>query len=216
MQRIGLGLAVALCCLAAGATSAHAQATVTLESAIERVLQESPRVKAASSAREAADATRKQAGLWYNPEIGLMTENVGGSGIYKGTDAAETTLGVTQRIELGGKRSSRIDAANETSAIGRIDELRSRATLIHDTKVAYANAVAAQEMLTLAGEQKALAKELSGEVGERVNAAREPIIQARKAEITTATAEVAHMRATREAGHARHVLSSLWGGHEET
>lgn len=209
-------LSAVLLCLTIGITdNANAAPALTLQDALAKTLKESPRLRSAKAAADASRGTKRQADAWSNPELDLLSENIGGDGVYNGTDAAETTLGLSQRIEIGGKRSGRLAVAEHALTMSQYDEAIARATLIRDTKVAYADAVAAQEMLTLAIEQKDTAKELSGEVGERVNAARDPIIQSKRAKITLATAEVAEQRAQREAQHARHVLSSLWGGHEE-
>ena len=46
-----------------------------------------------------------------NPEISLEVDNIAGSGAFSGLSATEYTLAVGQRIELGGKRGARIEAA---------------------------------------------------------------------------------------------------------
>lgn len=218
MQCNGMGCltAAALCVITSITNDVQAAPKLTLQQAIMRAEEQSPRLKAVAATMEASRAARYQADRWVNPELGLMTENVGGSGIYRGTGAAETTLGLSQRIEIGGKRSSRAVAADKTVAIRAFEGAIAHATLIQDIKIAYYNAVAAEEMLALADEQKSLARELSDEVRERVQAAREPVIQSSKTAITLATAEMAAMRAVREAQHTRHILSSMWGGHKET
>lgn len=216
MQLVGFGLAAMMVCLAVVPGANAETPPLTLNDAIARAVQESPRMKAANAALEAANATRDQAGLWANPEIGFTTENISGSGPYRGMDGAENTIALSQKLEIGGKISGRVEAAEQAATISRLDADMALATLVRDTKVAYADTIAAQEMMALAAEQKALAKELVNEVGERVGAAREPLIQSSKAAIPLATAEVAHLRASREADHARHVLASLWSGHDET
>lgn len=207
--------AIALCLTIGTTNNANAAPALTLRDALTRVLKESPRIRSAAASIQASQGTRQQADAWMNPELSFISENIGGDGVYNGTDAAENTLGLSQRIEIGGKRSGRLAVAEHALTMSQYDAAIARTTLIRDTKAAYADAVAAQEMLALAIEQRNMAKELSSEVGERVSAARDPIIQSKRAKITLATAEVAEQRARREAQHARHVLSSLWGGHDE-
>ncbi len=188
---------------------------LTLDDAIAKALASSPRLKSARAGILASEGEHLQAGAVPNPELGVQAENFSGSGRYGGFDGSEVTLGVSQVIELGGKRSGRVAVAEREVAISRLGQTAERLYVIRDTTGAYANAVAAQEMLKLAAEQKELASDLFKEVRERVDAAREPLIQKSKAEITVSTANFAHERAERELGHAKHVLSNLWAGHDD-
>lgn len=190
-------------------------ARLTLDVAIQKALASSPRLKSAQAGVLASEGERTQAGLWYNPELGVQTENFAGGGRYSGFDSSEVTLGVSQVIELGGKRSGRVAVAEQEVALSRFGQTSERLDVIRDTATAYAGAVAAQEMLKLASEQKELANDLFREVRERVDAAREPLIQKSKAEITVSTASFARERAERELSHAKHVLSNLWDGHDD-
>lgn len=184
---------------------------VTLDAAIQRALAESPRLKSFGSARLASKGTRRQAGALPNPEIGLEAENVAGQGPYKGTDSAEMTAGVSQLIEIGGKRSARQEAANRGYDIANFDYKAARLDLIRDVTIAYAEAVAAQEEVKLAENQKNLANEVLGTVSKRVAAAAEPLIQKSKAEVALATSEIAFNKATRDLEIAKKKLASLWG-----
>lgn len=191
----------------------HKPSGLTLDEAIAKALASSPRLKSARAGTLASESEHRQAGALPNPELGVQAENFSGSGRYGGFDGSEATLGVSQVIELGSKRSRRMAVAEQEVAISRLRQAAERLDLIRDTAGAYANAVAAQEMLKLAAEQKDMASDLFKEVRERVDAAREPLIQKSKAEITVSTANFAHERAERELGHAKDVLSNLWTGH---
>lgn len=184
---------------------------VTLDAAIQRALAESPRLKSFGSAMMASKGARRQAGVLPNPEIGLEAENVAGQGPYKGTDSAEMTAGVSQLIEIGGKRSARQEAADRGYDIANFDYKAARLDLIRDVTIAYADAVAAQEEVKLAEEQRNLANEVLGTVSKRVAAAAEPLIQKSKAEVALATSEIAFNKATRELEVAKKKLASLWG-----
>lgn len=195
---------------------AYAQSTsiISLDEALARALQSSPRLQSSAAAIRASEGEKRQAGAWQNPQITLEAENFVGSGPYKGYSGAETTVGVSQLIELSGKAARRSAIAQEGVAISLFDHSIETLALIEDIHIAYANAVAAQERLTMAQEQKSLAEKLFREVSARVSAAREPDIQKSKSEITLSTASFAEQKAARELSHAKHVLSSLWGGHK--
>lgn len=187
---------------------------LTLKQAVQKALASSPRLRSAEAGVLASAGEREQAGLWQNPELGVQAENFAGKSHYRGMDSAELTVGFTQTIEIGGKRAGRVAVAEQELALSRIGQTTEKLEVIRETMRAYADAVAAQELLKLTAEQKALAADLHREVRERVASAREPLIQKNKAEITLSTASFAHERAGRELEHAKHVLASQWGEHE--
>ena len=57
------------------------------------------------------EALSLQAGALPNPELRAEVENVGGSGSRQGFEETETTLGIAQLVELGGKRAARVRMA---------------------------------------------------------------------------------------------------------
>jgi cobalt-zinc-cadmium efflux system outer membrane protein len=197
-------------------TYAHAQGTnvISLDEALAKALQSSPRLEASSAAIRASAGEQRQAGAWQNPQLTFEAENFSGDGPYRGYSGAETTVGVSQLVELSGKARRRAAVAKEGVTISQFDHDIEALSLISDVRTAYANAVAAQERFAMRQEQRAVAERLYGEVSERVNAAREPSIQKSKAEITLSTATFAAEKSERELNHAKHVLSSLWGGHK--
>lgn len=186
---------------------------ISLDEALSKALQSSPRLESASAAVKASEGGKRQAGAWQNPQLTLESENFAGSGPYKGYSGAETTVGVSQLVDLSGKASRRAAVANEDVAVSQFGQVVEMLTLTSDVQTAYAEAIAAQERLKMVQEQKNLAQKLFDEVAERVNAAREPDIQKSKAQITLSAANFAQEKAARELNHAKHVLASLWGGH---
>jgi cobalt-zinc-cadmium efflux system outer membrane protein len=184
---------------------------INLQTAISRALQNSPRIKSADAAVLATKGVRSQSDVWLNPEISVQAENVAGSGRYSGIKSAEITYGVSQIIEIGGKRSGRKAVAEQNVALSRHDQMLIRINVVRDVTVAYVNAVAAQEMLKLAEEQKKIAADLYKEVNERVDSAREPIIQKSKAHIALSTAKFVYEHDGRELDYTKRVLSNMWG-----
>src|SRR3546814_5576496 len=71
-----------------------------------------PAADAARADIAAAEAGRTIAGLRPNPTVSTEVENIAGTGLYRGLRGAETTVGVSIPIELGGKRSARIAVAD--------------------------------------------------------------------------------------------------------
>lgn len=83
---------------------------LTLMQAIQRALAANPRLTAAERDVGIATGQRIQAGAIPNPELSADVDNVLGSREYRGFRAAETTLQISQLIEMGGKREARIAA----------------------------------------------------------------------------------------------------------
>ncbi len=76
----------------------------------------SPTIESAAAGLRSAAAGRTIAGLRPNPQVQVQTENIAGSGLYRGTRSAETTATLALPIELGGKRSARIAVADSHRA----------------------------------------------------------------------------------------------------
>ena len=74
---------------------------LTLSHVLSLTLIHNPELKAFSLETRSAQARQLQAGLWPNPEIELEVEELGGTGDRRGFDAAETTIHLSQLIELG-------------------------------------------------------------------------------------------------------------------
>jgi outer membrane protein, heavy metal efflux system len=83
--------------------------------------------------------------------------------------------------------------------------------LIRDVTIAYAEAVAAEENVRLATEQKALAEDVLKSVTARVDAAASPLIQKSRAEVERASAAVALDSAQRERAISFKTLATLLG-----
>lgn len=184
---------------------------LTLASALERAQAQSPLITAADASVKAAEGRARQAGLAPNPEAGLQSENFAGSGPYGRFGAAETTATLSQRLELGGKRRARSAAANAEVESARIGFVIAKADLTQEVAVRYAEALAAQDRLSLARETASRAEGLSKVAGTLVESGREPPLRALRAEAASREAAAAVIAAEAEAGAARRALVTLWG-----
>jgi cobalt-zinc-cadmium efflux system outer membrane protein len=119
------------------ATGSHAWAAeVSLSDALAQGAQDSPRIAQARAQAQAAEARARQAGASPNPEISLEVENFAGTGPYRDTRSAETTLALSQRIELGGKRSARVAVAASERDFAVLSLRRAEADLARDIRTA--------------------------------------------------------------------------------
>jgi cobalt-zinc-cadmium efflux system outer membrane protein len=97
---------------------------------------------------QAARGGLSQAGYRLNPELTIEVENFAGSGPYRGTGSTETTVSL-KRLDLGGRRSTRISNAQARLAVQDCELRSPRADLAQSVRVRFATAIAAQECTQL-------------------------------------------------------------------
>jgi cobalt-zinc-cadmium efflux system outer membrane protein len=211
---IALGLIAALLiCPAAQAREPEKtpSAALTLEDAIERAIKASPRLDAARAGIAAAAGSEQQAYLWPNPEFSFEAENFVGTGPYNGIRNAELTGGLSQLIELGGKRDARQRAGAAARRTAQVELSAAELDVIHDVTIAYMETIAAQETVRLALDLEGMAKKVLDDVTRRVNAARDPLFQKSRADVAYTNARIARERAQSTLLAARQKLARFWG-----
>ncbi|MGI4952814.1 MAG: TolC family protein [Janthinobacterium lividum] len=200
----------------ASPAQAQAQALVIASpaQAVAEALNRSPALRGAGAARAAVRGDALAAPLRPNPDASIVVENfggMGGRGNYREGRAIETTLGLSQRIELGGKRGARIGLAGRATELAGLDYEAARLDLARDVVTALADAEVAFRTIAVERDRARLAAETLRIARGRVDAGKEPLLQARRAEVTLATATVAVERATRDADIALRNLAVLVG-----
>ncbi len=184
---------------------------LNLARAIALTLSGNPALAVYDYDLRATEARRIRAGYRPNPEAGLEVENLPGSGSRSGADTTETTLQLSQVIELGGKRALRLAEARWSGNLAAWDYETRRLDVLAETTRRFIAVVAAQERLALAGEVTQLAQTELGVVAERVKAARTSVVEQKKAEIAVARAKLDQDRARHDLQTARKSLAASWG-----
>jgi cobalt-zinc-cadmium efflux system outer membrane protein len=115
--------AVALCCLASLSSASRAQTpniatqstqtAITLPWVLQKTLVNNAVLQTYSYDQRIVEAQAIQAAFRPNPEMSVSVANVFGTGQVSGVKSAETTLVLSQLIELGNKRQRRIDLAEQ-------------------------------------------------------------------------------------------------------
>lgn len=184
---------------------------LTLQQVIDMALQNAPLLNASSERAEAAAASRAQAGALPNPELSIDAENIYGDGPYDGMASAEITYGISQLVEMPGKRGNRVRLAEAEH--DKLYHARDTAqlVLIRDVTIMFAELAAARQEVAILEEEQALATEVRNSVAARVDAGKEPPIQKNKAEIERSASQMALERARRNLTAKKHLLSSLIG-----
>ncbi len=199
--------------LAAGGREAAPEPSgvLTLADAIGLTLARNPDLAVAAWQVQAGGGRVTQAGLLPNPQAGLTVEDVAGTGHRSGAEQAETTLRIGQPIELGGKRSARVNEALRGRDLTAWDYEQLRLDVVTETTRAFLAVLGAQERVALADQTGQLGEQVVASVGRLVNAGREPSAEATRAEVALAAARIDRAQAQRDLDTARQGLAALWG-----
>lgn len=199
------------CLPAAADADASGDGGVTLAAALARALADSPQLQSFSFARRAAEARRVQAGLRPNPTLGVTLENIGGSGQVSGARALETTLMLSQLLELGDKRATR--SALAASRIGALeaDYAITRLDVLAEVARRFVHTARAQLLLEVARAAIELAEANADAVQKRVEAARVHQAELERAEIAVARATIALEHREHELLSSKRRLAAAWG-----
>ena len=195
----------------AAARTGPLPANLTLSQALEEAAARAPAIVAAEAEVRAAEARLRQAGYRNNPELSVEIENVAGTGELRGANRMETTLAVNQRLDLGGRRGARVDAARASLAVQRLRLSIAQADLAQSVREQFARAVAARQRLDQAEDNLVWAKELARVAGLLVEAGRDPPLRAIRARSALAQTDAAHEAAAAEELAARSSLAALFG-----
>lgn len=184
---------------------------LTLDSALAQAGVSSPQVEAATAGIRAAEADRTVAGLRPNPSVSAQSENVVGSGPYRGFDQAETTVTFSMPLELGGKRGARIGVADARIARADLEATIMRADVRLRVTQAYIEAVAADRRLTIARDQLRIANESLRVARDRVTVGESSPIDEQRTSVAQINAQTGLERAGRGFQVARDNLALLLG-----
>ncbi len=185
---------------------------LTLREALALALLGNPDLAAASWQVRVREAEVLQAGLLPNPELEIEVEEFGGSEDRGGFDSAETTVLLSQVIQLGGKVGARTRVAELERDLAGWDFEAARLQVLADTAGAFIRAVAAQRRLALAEKSLGLAEQVFEVIRERVAAGKVSPLEESRAGVALATTRIARARAERSLLAARTDLAARWGG----
>ncbi|GMU68368.1 MAG: hypothetical protein AMXMBFR37_07010 [Steroidobacteraceae bacterium] len=196
------------------AAVSNPEGEITLADAIEVALRTNPSLIASAYELSAAQARIVQAGLRPNPELSAELENFLGSGDMKGTEALETTLSLSQVVELGDKRSLRRSAAEADWNLVSIEQQARELDVLSEVTRRFLDVVVAQERVRFENDAVALAQQTVDAISTRVDAGRSPEAERSRAQIALTRARVEQKQAQSELRSARYALSAMWGSPE--
>jgi cobalt-zinc-cadmium efflux system outer membrane protein len=185
--------------------------TLNLGAALQRALANSPRLTAAERDVGIATGQRIQAGALLNPELSYEQDNSFGSGIYRGTRSAETTLQISQLFELFGKREARIAAGQAGVEGAAIERKAVRLQILSETAIAFLNVLGLQRRIEILDEQVAAIERLQPLLQRRVDAGASSPAETGRAEVAAALVKADRERTKANLASVRRELAVLMG-----
>lgn len=192
-------------------TSVSHSQTITLKTALQRALATSPRLTAAERDVGIASGQRIQAGALINPELSYEQDNSFGSGRFRGTRSAETTLQISQLFELFGKRDARIAAGQAGIETATIQRKAIRLEVLAETAGAFLNVLGAQRRIQILDEQIGEIDRITPLLQRRVDAGASSVAEIGRAEVASALVKADRERVRSLLATSRRELSVLMG-----
>jgi len=184
---------------------------LTLHEALLLTLSRNPELKVFSWQIEARQGEAQQAQVLPNPELGIEVENILGKDDNRAFKAAETTLELSQLIELGGKRQQRIQIANLKQELANRDLDEARLAAIAAASQAFFACLSAQARVELARENMQLSEKIFKTVQLRVEAGKASPITENRARMTVRQNQILLKKEQRKLTAAQHQLAAGWG-----
>lgn len=179
-------------------------APLSLQNALRLAFGANAELSSARQEVEAVDASIQQAGIRPNPDVSLLMEDTR-------RETRTTTWQFNQMIELGGKRSARIDVATRARDAATADLDTQYADIRAAVIIAFFDVLHAQERLLLADTSIDLAHRGALIAARRVTAGKVSPVEETKARVAEATIRLARNQANSELTNARKRLAATWG-----
>lgn len=186
---------------------------ITLRDALRLALLKSPELAGLAWEVRAREARVLQAGRPPNPWIETLVEDLGGGRVVDGGRIGEpqTTIQLSQLIELGGKRAARETLAGLDRDLAQWDHEAARIEVFARVAAAYVDVLAGQARVTVAEKTHSVVEQVHTTVSSRVDAGvASPIEQSRSA-VALAASRISVQRARRMLEVDRIRLATSWG-----
>ncbi len=188
---------------------AEPSGALTRPTALALALQHNPALAAFAWDVRAADARRVQAGALPNPVAEIEFEEFGGDR-HGGSDM-ESTIALSQEVELGGRRAASMRAAAHERDRAGFRYERMRREVMRATARAFAETLAAQRRVELAQEAAKIAQNVSEAIAKSFAAGAVPQLDAVAARMEAAAAQSECAAAAHALERARVGLAAMWG-----
>ena len=201
---------------ASGSQPQESGEAITLARALALTLERSPQLATFSWDIRAAEARILQAKLVPNPEISWEGEDFTRAGVQSATESMQNTLVLSQLIELGGKRSSRVREAQFDRRAAEWDYQVKRLEVLKSTTLAFIDVLSGQRKVSLAEENVHLAEREIPVTQKKVEAGQASNVELIRTNTEVATARIELTEAMHDLEAARVNLAAQWGAKTAT
>lgn len=185
---------------------------LSLVDALALALLHSPDLAIDSHETRAREAAILQAAARPNPTFSVDVQDIGGTGLRRGVRAVQSTLALSQLVELGGKRAARLSVARADVLLAEWDYELRRIEVFARTADAFVGVLAAQERLQLSEESHAIARAVEAVAARRVEAGFGSPAEVLRARVAVDSASTLREHAVHELETARQALAATWAG----
>lgn len=177
---------------------------LSLQEAMDLALNANAEIAVALREREAVEGMQMQAAARPNPVASARMEDTRSS-------TRETTLEVSQPLELGNKRAMRMEAADRYYDAASAGVALKKAEIQADVSAAFYGVLAAQERLRLAESSLEVAQRASDAASKRVQAGKISPVEETRSRIAESSVRLELNQAKSALNIARKQLTALWG-----
>jgi cobalt-zinc-cadmium efflux system outer membrane protein len=173
---------------------------------LQRALSANPRLPIAERDVGMSEGRRQQAGLYPNPSASFEIDNALAAG-----RASETTLQLSQLVELAGKRDARVAAALADYDAARYQQAAVRLELLSDAATAFVLVLASQQRIQLYDRQIAALDRLTPLMQQRVDAGASSPADIARTQVVIGLTRIDRNRAKTSLAAARRDLAAQMG-----
>jgi outer membrane protein, heavy metal efflux system len=187
-------------------------ATLTLNRALSLALANNPELSVSSFEVQAREARIIQSSAFPNPHFEAEIDNIYGNKELRNFTGAETSVSLSQLIELGGKRQKRTAVAALERDLSQWDREAKKLDLQAEVTKAFIDVVGEQERVVLFERLFHIAEQSLVTVAARVQSGKVSPIDETKATASLSSVAIELEKAKRSLEAARTRLAYFWGG----
>jgi outer membrane protein, heavy metal efflux system len=194
----------------------HAEEPLTLSDALAMALQKNPTLQVHAFGARMVEARILQAGIRPNPNLSVEFENFLGTGDLSGVKSLETTLQLSQVIDLAGSRAQRVETEKASLDVAGADYESQRIEVFAEVARRFIESAAGERKLEMAKSARELSEEIVESVRVRVEAGQTTPIELNKVRIALALSQVDEEHSEHELASSRQALAAILGEKEPT
>lgn len=184
---------------------------LSLVEALENVERYSSLILGADSYTASLEGRRITAGSIPNPELNFEMEKFAGTRSSKGYDRSEIRTSLSQTIELGGKRGSRIALAEAELDASKLSASLVRSEVKNNVQLLFNEILRLQQLKLIHEARKQAAVDFLESASKRFDAGIASPTEKAKAQVSFESARLDLQRSEVEFENAKSKLSVMWG-----